>query len=118
MKSVRDSLTAKVLREKLTAALREGGFELCKWRSTHREVLKDDDKFQLPEAEEEDFLASPTESAEKVLGLRYCFSRDVFFFKPNSDKVNKDVKTKREMLKVIASLYDPMGFIAPFVIKG
>ena len=30
----------------------------------------------------------------------------------------KSVNNKRGMLKVVSSLYDPMGFICPFVIKG
>ena len=115
VKSSPDVETAVALRKGITEALKEGGFDLCKWKSTHREVLLETDKFQLPEAA--DFL-SPAESAEKVLGMRYDYSHDVFFFQPKEEKVRHVVKTKREMLKVIASLYDPMGFIAPFVVKG
>ena len=116
-KSVEDVETARNLRKKVTEALKEGGFTLCKFKSTHRGVLEETDVFQLPE-NAEDFLTSPTESAEKILGMRYDFVSDVFFFQPKSEKVEKSVKTKREMLKVVASLYDPMGFICPFVIKG
>ena len=116
-KSVDDVETARRLREKVTEALKEGGFSLCKFKSTHRGVLEETDVFQLPD-NTEDFLTSPTDSAEKILGMRYDFASDVFFFQPKSEKVEKSVKTKREMLKVVASLYDPMGFICPFVIKG
>ena len=115
VKSSKDVETAVQMRDRITAALEEGGFDLCKWKSTHREVLVETDKFQLPESA--DFL-SPAESTEKILGMRYDYAHDVFFFQPKMERVSQAVKNKREMLKVIASLYDPMGFIAPFVIRG
>ena len=81
-------------------------------------MLKDSDKFQLPETTSEDFSALPLDSAKKILGMRYDFASDVFFFQPCKEKVNRVVRNKREMLKTIAAVFDPMGYIGPFVIKG
>ena len=118
MKSLRDVEEAKAFRVGIMKAFAEGGFDLCKWRSTHREVLLDAEEVPQPLSPEREFLAPVTESPDKVLGMRYDFSRDVFFFQPKGEKVGRPVRTKRDMLKVIAALYDPMGFIAPFIIRG
>ena len=107
---------------RLTSALADGGFTLCKWRSTHPEALADLPAGAVrptPEGGDASFpSASLEEVVEKILGLCYDFSSDVFFFRPDRVRLGQRVTNKREMLRVIASLYDPMGFLAPFVIKA
>ena len=57
------------------------------------------------------------ESTTKMLGLGYSFDKDCFYIKVR-EKHGKLVKTKREVLSLIASVYDPLGFISPFILKS
>ena len=52
-----------------------------------------------------------------MLGLAYSFDKDCFYIKVR-EKHGKIVKTKREVLSLIASVYDPHGFISPFILKS
>ncbi|MEE9353165.1 MAG: hypothetical protein V3U94_01940, partial [Candidatus Thorarchaeota archaeon] len=52
---------------------------------------------------------------ERALGIQWCVESDRFKFL----LVLKDTPlTRRGILSTIASLYDPLGFVAPFVLNG
>ncbi|XP_069830268.1 uncharacterized protein [Dendropsophus ebraccatus] len=52
---------------------------------------------------------------QRSLGLRWDLSKDTFGFQVNfADKPF----TKRGVLSVVNSLYDPMGFVAPITVQG
>ena len=109
---------ARRLRIALTAALKAGGFDLTKWRSTHPDALEDS---TVP-AEEEDFVKTFDEPPElnpsdKVLGIAYSFKDDHFSIRVN-DLMHKEANTRRQMLRVIASVFDPCGQVAPVSLKG
>ena len=109
--------TVEAAREKrigLTAALAEGGFPLVKWRSTHPEVLEDGPL----EDDEMCFDSGDDLPMEKILGMAYSFGLDAFSFRVDMEKVLKVVRTRRELLSFTASMYDPFGFVAPFVLLG
>ena len=119
--SKRDVPSARRFRVALTDALKQAGFDLVKWRSSHPEALVDDDGTEAardPNSDVKTFDEDSDEKQpmEKVLGMCYSFARDEFSFRPDMEKMRQPVRTKREMLKLIASLYDPMGFLAPFLI--
>ena len=61
-------------------------------------------------------VTSPTVSS-KILGIGYDFSTDNMFIKIGS-KLNRPVLTKRQLLSYVSCMYDPIGIIAPFVLKG
>ena len=110
--------TVEAAREKrigLTAALAEGGFPLVKWRSTHPGVLEDgpleDDEMSFDDSAEDLPM-------EKILGMAYSFKSDGFSFRVDMERVLKVVRTRRELLSFTASMFDPFGFIAPFVLLG
>ena len=53
----------------------------------------------------------------KTLGVWWLSDQDVFTFRENAP--SSDVKyTKRNFLKQIATLFDPIGFLAPFTIRA
>ena len=54
---------------------------------------------------------------EKILGVGYSFTEDVMFLKVGK-KLDRTVKSKRELLAWISSMFDPLGIIAPFILKG
>ena len=49
----------------------------------------------------------------KTLGVQWIASEDNFQFKSPKSEISK-----RIVLKRIASIFDPIGFAAPYVIRG
>ena len=114
LKSVPTVQRAIWLVKQLTKLLAEGGFRLTKFISNNREVLA-----SIPPEER----ANPKLNLdldelpiERVLGLYWDAESDTFRYKAVS--VNKP-GTKRGILSVVSSLYDPLGFLSPmtFVAK-
>ena len=70
-------------------------------------------------AEENQPLKNPevSQTDSKVLGLGYSHVSDSLFVRV-TDKWDQVVKTKRQMLKLVASVYDPVGLVQPFTLKG
>ena len=58
------------------------------------------------------------EGEQKILGLLWNTKEDTFVFRfGHLIKLAKELQaTKRSVIKVIASVYDPIAFISPFVI--
>ena len=53
--------------------------------------------------------------AERALGVRWCIGSDAFTFQV---QVKEQPETRRGILSVVSSIYDPLGFLAPFVLLG
>ncbi|XP_060665537.1 uncharacterized protein LOC132797774 [Drosophila nasuta] len=64
-----------------------------------------------------DFLELEDSSTAKTLGIRWQAHDDEFFFMP-PEVAHQDSYTKREVLSQIAKLFDPAGWLAPFVIRA
>ncbi|XP_076298363.1 uncharacterized protein LOC143217706 [Lasioglossum baleicum] len=98
--------------KQLIGALKAGGFTLRKWTANDPRLLD----HLSPE-----HVASSSEHAfEKVftlLGLRWQSAGDFFLFnlKPRDPQVTI---TKRQVLKEMASVYDPLGFLAPVIVTA
>ncbi|KFD63099.1 hypothetical protein M514_24686 [Trichuris suis] len=104
---------ARVTRN-LKEALMEGGFILTKWSSCKTELLE-----HFPETDRSDGIVNLRLSdtpLENVLGLLWDQRSDSFRFA--SDVDSRIVKTKRQMLSAVASLYDPLGFLAPVIVTA
>lgn len=54
-------------------------------------------------------------SLDRGLGLQWCIETDTFKFKM---KVKEKPATKRGMLPIISSVYNPLGFLAPLVLPA
>ena len=54
-------------------------------------------------------------STDEALGICWNVADDTFSFKIKLDRTSL---TKRTMLSMISSIYDPLGFAAPFVLEG
>ncbi|XP_067432783.1 uncharacterized protein [Thunnus thynnus] len=58
-------------------------------------------------------LSSP--HMERALGVEWCITSDSFKFRV---QVKPNPLTRRGVLSTVASVYDPLGFMAPFVLLG
>ena len=65
-------------------------------------------------AQAKEFL---NETPDKILGVGYDYDSDVMAVRVK-EKHFKQVITKRDMLSWIASVYDPLGLVAPYILKG
>ena len=114
LKSLIDEQKAIKLAKELISIMKEGGFRLTKFLSNSEKVIK-----ALPNSEvaksTEDFQFAD-EVNERTLGMCWSLKKDLFHF--NSIKKSNVLHTKREVLKKIASVFDPLGFLSPFIVSG
>ena len=119
MKSTETVADAISLADKVSKQLNKGGFHLTKWCSNDRRVLA-----AIPEAERAKTVVNleleqlPTQSA---LGMKWNIEDDKFVWEI-SDKLlsatSKKPVTRRSIVSIVYSLFDPLGFIAPYVMKA
>ena len=96
-------------RQDISALLKFGGFNMVQWLSSSRSVLATVDKGDLSRSLDLDADRLPI---ERTLGMLWDCQTDTFIFKTST---RTDIKTKREVLQEISSIYDPMGFLVPVV---
>lgn len=113
LKSVESESMAIKLVPKLSELLMKGGFHLTKWLCNSPKVLA-----TIPASErassvkELDCEDMPT---ERALGVRWNLESDTFGFKV---KLKDKPPTRRGMLSIVSSVYDPFGFVSPFVLPA
>ena len=111
--SFADTETAIECATQLTAVLAKGGFHLTKWISNDRKVMAG-----LPNCERASKLidiVSQELPVERTLGLSWDSESDEFVI---SFSIPDKPLTRRGVLAAISSLYDPMGFVSPWVLPG
>jgi hypothetical protein len=92
-----------------------GKLHLHKFMSNSREVL---DQIPLDERASEVQHANLNEvelPIERTLGLQWNTETDEFLFRIQA---KESFSTRRGVLSTVASIYDPAGFISPFVLEG
>ena len=98
----------------LTSLLQLGGFRLTKWLSSSRTVLAAIDKKELA-CPTIDLNLDPL-PVERTLGLRWNSETDTISFRSSSLSIQAN--THRQILKEVASIFDPVGFLAAFTITA
>ena len=86
---------ARKMRTQLTAVLKAGGFDLCKWKSTHEEVLEEEERVGGAEK----VFGEVEDVADKVLGVAFSFDGDCLSFKIPKEKIEDEIKTRRGLLR-------------------
>lgn len=100
----------------LIALCQKGGFILEKWISNSRAaVLQTVSVDQRAKDLKELDLDRDKLPLERALGLQWCVETDSFKFKLD---VKPQSCTRRGMLSITSSVYDPMGFLAPVVLSA
>ena len=113
LKSVREEDEAIKLAKDLRELLALGGFNLTKWLSNSRKVIE-----SLPEGERAaqvkdlDFDKTPI---ERALGFQGNVSSDTFGF---AIVIKDRPVTRRGILSIVSSVYDPLGFVAPCILSA
>lgn len=120
--SVDNELEAIRLIKEVTKIHRQGGFEMQRWSSNSQAVLNSI-------SEKERITTPPSRDldpghVERTLGLKWNPQSDQFHFAVDLERIPLRIKsghcrpTKRQMLKVIMSVFDPQGFLAPFIVRS
>ena len=113
LKSVPTDQAAINLTDQLRKLLARGGFKLTKWLSNSMKVLE-----SVPESERAaqvkslDFDKLPI---ERALGVQWNVSSDSFGF---TIVIKDRPATRRGLLSIVSSVYDPLGFVAPFILNA
>ena len=105
----------KMVKLDLRTLLSKGGFRLTKWSSNDRSVLKSipaEDRAKEVKTLDLDQDKLPI---ERVLGVQWCAESDQFQFKM---VIKYRPATRRGILSVMASIYDPLGFLAPIILPA
>lgn len=110
--STDDPATAGNLAKDLQSLLKKGGFHLTKWRSNEDDLLLEiaGDSFESVKKLD---LEKP--QCERVLGLQWNTKTDTFEFQVN---IKERPLTRRGILSVVSSIYDPLGFISPVILPA
>ena len=105
---------ARELQKQLLTVLKNGGFDLRKWSFNQPSALVD-----IPAAERLSNIKiqDPNNLSHKTLGVLWKTTDDVFTFHVENLK-NDEKATKGNVLRVIASLFDPLQFLAPYTTRA
>ena len=97
--------------EELPVLLSRGGFRLTKWLSNEREVLS-----HMPDNERAPCVSLQLEHLpkDKALGVQWNTEMDSLGFRNG----NLKAETRRGILSFVASVYDPLGLVAPVVLPA
>jgi transposase InsO family protein len=113
LKSVETKEEAKKVINQTRQVLKEGGFRLTKF------IVNDKSLFYECVPAEDRSDESPNfnfGSNSKALGIRWHVKKDVFFFL--LDLHNGGNVTRRKILQVVSSMFDPLGLVNPVLLGG
>ncbi|MEZ4720248.1 MAG: hypothetical protein R2813_00025 [Flavobacteriales bacterium] len=115
LKSVPDEAMAIEVISSVKDMCAEGGFKLTKFTSNSKAVVNSIPVLDRSKEIQSVDLSKMALPMERALGVNWCIENDVFNFRI----VLKDKPlTRRGILSSLSSIYDPLGFVAPFLIKG
>ena len=115
LKSVSGVEEGIVLAEELCKLTQKGGFRLTQWVSNSRHVLDSIPASERAKNVKEVDLSCEELPSERALGVLWAVESDVFGFHVN---VPEKPATRRGILSVVSSVYDPLGMAAPVTLNG
>ena len=114
LKSVEDEDSAIHLIKKVRSMCLEGGFNLTKFCSNSKRVLLSIlEEYRKASIKNQDLLGSLLE--ELVLGVLWKTEADLLEFKVS---IKDKPTTRRGILSILSSIYDPLGFETQFLLRG
>ena len=115
LKSVPNEKQAIELIKQLQELCSLGGFRLTKWISNSRMVLDSISNSDKSKTVIQLDLDSQSLPVEKALGVYWCVERDCFSFRIN---VQSRPLTRRGVLSITSSVFDPLGLASPFILPA
>jgi hypothetical protein len=112
--SVKTEETAIELYRQLIGLWGKAGMQPRKWLSNSPAVLKVIPKEHRAAEVDLDRHSLP---ATKTLGLLWLASFDLFSFRVTDQSITTRL-TKRTILSKVATIFDPLGFLSPFIIRA
>ncbi|XP_076299591.1 uncharacterized protein LOC143218344 [Lasioglossum baleicum] len=103
---------AAIIRDDLIQLCKQGGFDLRQWASNDVRLIEG-----LDSNRDTTHVLLDLEQTIKTLGIHWDARRDEITYSVNEFS-QRDRVTKRTMLSQIASLFDPLGLIAPVIIRA
>ena len=115
LKSFKSEDDAALMVKQLTHLLAKGGFHLTKWICSSRKVM-----YSIPMAERAKTVTGldldhERLPVERALGVCWDTEGDQIGVKI---KTRRGCHTKRGLLSILSSVYDPLGFVCPFVLRA
>ncbi|XP_043191130.1 uncharacterized protein LOC122364619 [Amphibalanus amphitrite] len=116
LQSVSSIETAQSLASEVQALCAKGGFHLHKYVSNREGVLDKIPKEDRDEGSSKKGLhLEEATSVKKALGIKWNLEQDTFSFCVRAREMKV---TRREILSVISGVFDPLGFVGPFILTG
>ncbi len=115
LKSKVNPQEAILLVDQLCTLLKKGGFRITKWISNSVDVMKtipEDERAKKVKGLDLDRTTLPI---EKTLGMQWDTSSDTFGIRM---QYTEKPFTRRGLLSAMSSVYDPLGYISPFVLQA
>ena len=113
--SVDSPETAIIILHRLRQMLAKGGFRLTKWMCNRKEVLKTVPQTEKAVGVKEVFFEDDKLPVERALGILWDLEKDELGIRV---QIPMKPETKRGLLSTINSLYDPLGLVAPNIIRA
>ena len=110
----------KVISRESKSLFETRGFRLCKWSANHlaKPVLLSIPKCDLGSNIREIDLGSNSMPDSKALGLIWDVEKDCLKVHCNKNLTMPARLSRREMLRFLAGHFDPLGFVAPYLLGG
>ncbi|KAJ8386122.1 hypothetical protein AAFF_G00177160 [Aldrovandia affinis] len=110
------SQPAKKLVDKLKHLLAEGGFDLYQWASNIPGIISHLPAESRSGSSELLFTQDGMDPQERTVGLRWQCLSDTHNYKHG--QMEKTEPTMHSIYWILASQYDPLGFISPFTTRA
>ena len=115
LKSIKNEEKAINLIKSIKLLCKCGGFNLTKLLSNNKEVLETiSDCYRKKKVTEQ--LTNHSSPTEAALGVLWDLEKDVFTF--IRVKLKEKPGTRRGMMSTLSSIFDPLGLVSPFILKG
>ena len=112
--SVPSEENGKTLIKDVTSLCKEGGFRMTKWISNKPSVIEsipvDERAKEVREWSLDDNLP-----VERALGVKWFIETDSLGF---NIKIKDKSPTRRSILSIVSSVYDPIGIASPFILSA
>ena len=113
LKAVKTEKEASSLIKRLMDGCAKGGFRLTKFTSNSKEVVKTIPEADVTKTVKDLDFDDPDDRTERTLGAQWRMDADTLGFSINMEE---RPLTRRGLLSIVSAVYDPLGFVAPFVL--